>query len=303
MGTRTISPPWSATIIPNAPSCTASTAATPKRVARTRSKADGVPPRWMWPRMVTRASKPVRRSISSASQAPIPPRRAWPNWSTRCPRAWPRRADSASGPSAGTAPSATTTIDENWPPRCRRCSRSHTASTSKGTSGTRISAAPPAIPAWVAIQPTWRPMTSHTMTRWWDSAVVRRRSMASVAICTAVSNPKVTSVPDRSLSMVLGMPTASHAVVPEAVGHAEGVLAPHRHQRVDTSCAPDWRRTRSGPPSTLKGLVRDVPEDGPARAPGCRGTGGRREARARRRARPSTRRGTRRPRRRGGARR
>ena len=40
-----------------------------------------------------------------------------------------------------------------------------------------------------------------------SSAVVRSRSMASVAICTAVSKPKVTSVPARSLSMVLGTPT------------------------------------------------------------------------------------------------
>ena len=38
-------------------------------------------------------------------------------------------------------------------------------------------------------------------------AVVCRRSMASVTICTAVSKPKVTSVADRSLSMVFGTPT------------------------------------------------------------------------------------------------
>ena len=66
-GTRTISLPASATIWPNAPSCTASMAAMPKRVDSTRSKAVGVPPRWTWPRIVTRVSKPVRSSISSAS--------------------------------------------------------------------------------------------------------------------------------------------------------------------------------------------------------------------------------------------
>ena len=65
----------------------------------------------------------------------------------------------------GSAPSETTTIDENWPPACRRRSRSQTSSRSKGTSGTRISAAPPAIPAYVAIHPAWRPITSQTMTR------------------------------------------------------------------------------------------------------------------------------------------
>ena len=43
--------------------------------------------------------------------------------------------------------------------------------------------APPASPAWSAIQPASRPITSTIMTRWWDSAVVWMRSMASVATC------------------------------------------------------------------------------------------------------------------------
>ena len=38
----------------------------PKRVASTRSRGVGVPPRWTWPRTVTRVSKPVRSSISRA---------------------------------------------------------------------------------------------------------------------------------------------------------------------------------------------------------------------------------------------
>lgn len=50
-------------------------------------------------------------------------------------------------------------------------------------------------------------MTSTTITRWWDSAVVFRRSMASVATPTAVSKPKVRSVEEMSLSMVFGTPT------------------------------------------------------------------------------------------------
>jgi hypothetical protein len=58
----------------------------------------------------------------------------------------------------------------------------------------------------VAIQPLVRPITSTTITRLWASAVLARRSMASEAIWTAVSNPKVTSVPLMSLSMVLGTP-------------------------------------------------------------------------------------------------
>ena len=59
----------------------------------------------------------------------------------------------------------------------------------------------------MAIQPRVRPMTSTRITRLWASAVVVRRSMASVAICTAVSKPKVKSVAAMSLSMVLGTPT------------------------------------------------------------------------------------------------
>ena len=62
---------------------------------------------------------------------------------------------------------------------------------SNGTSGMRMMFAPPAMPACSAIQPACRPMTSTISTRWWLSAVVCRRSMASVAMPTAVSNPNV----------------------------------------------------------------------------------------------------------------
>jgi hypothetical protein len=50
-------------------------------------------------------------------------------------------------------------------------------------------------------------MTSITITRWCDEAVVVRRSIASETIDTAVSKPNVVSVADRSLSIVLGTPT------------------------------------------------------------------------------------------------
>ena len=78
---------------------------------------------------------------------------------------------------------------------------------SKGRSGIRITSAPPASPEWSAIQPAWRPITSTTITRWWDSAVVCSRSIASVATWSAVSKPKVTSVAARSLSIVFGTPS------------------------------------------------------------------------------------------------
>ena len=77
---------------------------------------------------------------------------------------------------------------------------------SMGSSGTRVTSAPPAMPTVTAIQPASRPMTSTTWTRLWASVVECRRSTASVAIITAVSKPKQTSVPERSLSMVLGTP-------------------------------------------------------------------------------------------------
>ena len=62
---------------------------------------------------------------------------------------------------------------------------------SYGLLGMRIMSAPPAIPLMTAIQPVWRPITSTTITRLCDSAVVCRRSIASAAIQTAVSKPKV----------------------------------------------------------------------------------------------------------------
>ena len=96
-----------------------------------------------------------------------------------------------------------------------------------------MTAAPPAMPDQVAMWPAWRPMTSTTITRWWDSAVVCSRSMASTAICTAVSKPKVSSVPERSLSMVLGTPDDLHAELVQLVGHPEGVLAADGDQGVD----------------------------------------------------------------------
>jgi hypothetical protein len=79
-------------------------AAMPKRVARMRSKAVGVPPRWTWPRIVTRVSNPVRSSMSRATRLPMPPSRTWPKASSSS--VW-----TSIVPSVGVAPSATTTSD------------------------------------------------------------------------------------------------------------------------------------------------------------------------------------------------
>ena len=123
------------------PRSTASIAATPKRVPSTRSYASGVPPRWTWPRIVMRDSKPVRSSISARACTAMPPSRTWPNASVAPPNSVTdvavlrRRALG----------------DDDDRERARRSSwrwrmRSQTSSMSNGRSGTRITSAPPAIP-------------------------------------------------------------------------------------------------------------------------------------------------------------
>jgi hypothetical protein len=70
--------------------------------------------------------------------------------------------------------------------------------------------------------------------------------MASVAICTAVWKPKVTSVPARSLSIVLGTPTtgtpsaASRAATPSVSSPPMGIRAstPSRSSVSRTSAVP-----------------------------------------------------------------
>ena len=103
-------------------------------------------------------------------------------------------------------PSETTTIEKSRPRVWRARTMSAQRSTVIGNSGISTTSAPPAMPLWTASQPACRPITSTTITRSCDSAVVCRRSIASVAIETAVSNPKVWSVAARSLSMVFGTP-------------------------------------------------------------------------------------------------
>ena len=167
-------------------------------------------------------------------------------------------------PSFGVAPSATTTIEKLRPSAWRRCSRSQTSSMSNGRSGTSTTSAPPARPEYAAIQPAWRPITSTTITRLCDSAVVCSRSIASVAICTAVWKPNVKSVPARSLSIVFGTPTTlrpasdSPPATPSVSSPPIGISASRPSVRND-SC------TRSRPFSSLNTFVRDVPRIVPPR--------------------------------------
>src|SRR4051794_36517822 len=80
-GTSTTRSPCSDAICPNLSWCARSAAFSPKRVASTRSRGVGEPPRWTCPSTVTRVSKPVRPSISRASASPTPrcDSRTWPN--------------------------------------------------------------------------------------------------------------------------------------------------------------------------------------------------------------------------------
>jgi hypothetical protein len=121
----------------------------------------------------------------------------------------------------------------------------------------RITSAPPASPEYSAIQPAWRPMTSTIITRLWLSAVVWSRSMASVAIWTAVSNPNVMSVPPRSLSIVFGTPTTGRPCSACRRAAAPSVSSPPIAIRPSRLSMRMFSAIRSGPSSRLKGFVRD----------------------------------------------
>ena len=172
------------TITPKRPAATASSAATPKRVASTRSKAIGRAAALHVAEDRDAGLEAGARSISPSSVTPMPPRRAWPNASVAVSarvsqRALARRRALGDDDDREAAARA----------RGGGAGARTTSSMSNGRSGTRIASAPPAMPACVAIQPAWRPITSTTITRLCDSAVVCRRSIASVTICTAVWKP------------------------------------------------------------------------------------------------------------------
>ena len=240
--------------MPNFPSLTRSWARTPKRVARILSCAVGEPPLWTWPRTVTLVSKPVLSSISLPRKCPMPPSLTCPNSS--------RSSVCFTTPLAffesSLAPSATTMMEKFLPLACLALMASETSSRSKGFSGIRMTSPPPAIPECTAIQPACRPMTSTTITRSWDSAVVCRRSMASVAMDTAVSNPKVTSVPERSLSMVLGTPTTGSLCSLKSLWATPSVSSPPIAIRASKPRRLKVATTFSPPSSSLKGFVLDV---------------------------------------------
>ena len=169
----------------------------------------------------------MRSESRSASTSPTP---AFASW------AWPKSSSSPVAASLVEHHPLADDHDARSPARARAgpSRRAHTASTDGGCSGMRIACAPPASPDSRAIQPAWRPITSTTITRSCDSAVVWRRSIASVAICTAVQKPNVKSVPERSLSIVFGTPDDVQPVLGvQPARHAERVLAADRDERVE----------------------------------------------------------------------
>ena len=156
--------------------------------------------------------------------------RSSPPWSPRAasrPRP-PRRSRSSARARAGGG-------SGGRPRRCRTAAR-----------GSRITSAPPASPECSAIQPAWRPITSTTITRLWLSAVVCSRSIASVATCTAVSNPNVMSVPPRSLSIVFGTPSTGRSCSACSLAAAPSVSSPPIAIRPSRSSERRFSRIRSG---------------------------------------------------------
>ncbi len=102
------------------------------------------------------------------------------------------------------------------------------------------------------------------MIRWWLSAVVWRRSIASVATCTAVSKPNVMSVAPRSLSIVFGTPSTGRP-------SSASLAAAPRVSSPPIAIRPSMLRLcivslmRSKPSSRLNGLVREEPRIVPPR--------------------------------------
>src|SRR6478752_6497750 len=101
----------------------------------------------------------------------------------------------------------------------------------------RITSAPPAMPLITAIQPVCLPITSQTMTRLCDSAVVCSRSIASVAIVTAVSKPNVIRAGEIVVDRLRDADDGNAVLLVEARRDTERVLAADRDKRVELAVA------------------------------------------------------------------
>ena len=142
--TSTISLPRTAAIRPQVPARASSAAFSPRRVARSRSRAVGVPPRWTCPSTVTRVSNPVsarsRRRRRARSRRGARTRTRSCSWTT----------GSSCSPGAPCERVALGDDDDREVPArasCRRRMWSHASSIAVGSSGTRMTSAPPATAA------------------------------------------------------------------------------------------------------------------------------------------------------------
>ena len=108
-------------------------------------------------------------------------------------------------------------------------------------------------------------MTSTIITRLWLSAVVWMRSMASVAMATAVSKPMDWSVPQTSLSIVFGMATMR---TPASATLLAACSVPSPPMQMSASIRSDSSvdSTASRPPSDACGWYRAVPSSVPPTA-------------------------------------
>ena len=139
-GRATMSGGANATIVPNSPRCTSSTALPPNRVASTRSKLVGAPPRCRWPSTTDRVSFPVSprerlahlRADAAEPLGGAPVRRL----DQRQRAALRKRAFGDDDDAELRAP-----LVALAQPLRRRCAMSN------GISGIRIASAPPATPA------------------------------------------------------------------------------------------------------------------------------------------------------------
>ncbi len=128
-----------------------------------------------------------------------------------------------------------------------------------------MTSAPPAMPLMTAIQPVWRPITSTTMTRLCDSAVVCSRSIASVAIEDGGVEPEgVVGGGEVVVDRLRDADDGKVALRVEPGCDAERVLASDRDERVDALTLEVREQSVEIALASLKGFVRDVPMIVPA---------------------------------------
>ena len=256
--TSTISVPRNATIRPNPPLAARSAAATPRRdrehpVGGGRCAASLEVAEHGHPRLEPRQLLEARGDERGDAAEPLEAERVDAERHGRAGRRIDPLRDDDDGVAASLRGAATHDV---W--RRRRGRRAPRGRGSRPR--------PTAIPAYVAIQPRVRPITSTTITRLWDSAVVVIRSIASVAIWTAVSKPNVTSVAGDVVVDRLRDADERYALRGEPQRGAERPVAADRRRRASIPLRSSVSQHGSAQPSPWTyGSRRDVPRIVPPR--------------------------------------